>query len=270
MSGAGENGMQPMRGRYARIVMLSCVHVGAIALGASMSSSCDIGYPTVAFRCDPGGAESCPDTHFCCSDDPAAPGGALPGYAGREVPGSTTPFFSGINNALGRSGMCVNRDDIPFGSGLTEGVAAGCPVPCNPTWKVGDIEAVCGTGLSCCQTVELDEADCVIDPADGHYRPVDGSDIGTKYDNGTPVTNWSDGAHVTHQDPDGDACRVIAGNVSAEEAPNDDTWRDCVAHLTVANQRGFCMAVGAGGCPTARPDYVDACTRLEQARAGGG
>lgn len=45
-------------------------------------------------------------------------------------------------------------------------------------------------------------------------------------------------------------------------------YLDCVATLTVANQRGFCFDLGPDrGCAVQRPGDVDACTRLND---GGG
>jgi hypothetical protein len=240
-----------------------------IGLGVAVSGACALdgfgGYPTVAFRCDPSEPDNCPDHYFCCSDDPSAEGGALPAYEGKGTTGAT-PYFSGVNNALSIRGMCIDRDDIPFGSGLREAAAFGCPTPCNPTWSAADVAAVCGESRACCQTVELDASDCVLDPDDGTtFRPVTGADIGATYDNGTAVTDWAPGTHATHQDPGGVACRAIAGDPSDAELRTDPTWLDCVAQLTVANERGFCMQLAAGDvCPTAQPDYVDACTRLDR------
>jgi len=41
------------------------------------------------------------------------------------------------------------------------------------------------------------------------------------------------------------------------------TFQDCVRALSVANQRGYCMALAPGqACPHAQPGYVDACEQL--------
>src|SRR5690606_16888698 len=49
------------------------VNGAALGLGAFVATSCiGVDYPLVAFRCDPAQDSNCPDTHFCCSDDPAA------------------------------------------------------------------------------------------------------------------------------------------------------------------------------------------------------
>jgi hypothetical protein len=230
----------------------------AIGLGASVATSCiGVNYPTVAFRCNPRQQDNCPESHVCCSDDPAAENGGLPEYMGKNIPGAEKPFFSGANNQLGTSGLCVNVEEIPFGSGLVEPQAANCPIPCNPTWDGEDVEAVCGTGRVCCQTVQLQEADCVLDPADeGSFRPVTGEDIGVAYSNGQVVTNWAPGEHATHQDPGGSGCRGFAMNMMT-----GPVWEDCVSHLTVANQRGFCMALAPTQvCPVTQAGYVDACS----------
>ncbi len=243
--------------------------VGALVLGSVVGVACidDDRYPTVAFRCDPRSPDNCPESYFCCSDDPAAEGGALPAYEGKNIPGGATPYFSGINNALGVSGMCVQRDDVPLGGGLQDVAAFGCPVPCNPTWDPADIAAVCGAGRSCCQTVQLQEADCIRDPVEGTFRPVTGHDIRERNEAGMALTDWSPAAHATHQDPSGTACRALAGEPSDAELSTDPVYLDCISTLTVANQRGFCLDLGGDVCPVQRPDYVDACERLDGAGA---
>ena len=257
---ARRSGQRPLR-QVAHVVV-------AMMLGSVVGVACldNDRYPTVAFRCNPRLPDNCPEAYFCCSDDPAAEGGALPAYEGKNIPGGATPYFSGVNNALGVSGMCVQRDNVPLGAGLQDVAALHCPVPCNPTWDPADIEAVCGTGRSCCQTVQLQEADCVRDPVDGTFRPVTGHDIGEPTDFG-PLTDWSGNAHATHQDPSGTACRAIAGNPSDSELATNAVYLDCVSTLTVANQRGFCLDLGGDVCPVQRPGYIDAC---EQLNAAGG
>lgn len=255
--------------RLTSVLRYFALYGTAVGLGATVASSCvGVNYPIVAFRCNPRQQDNCPETHFCCSDDPAAESGDLPAYMGKNISGST-PYFSGTNNALGTSGLCVNRDEIPFGSGLAEPAAANCPIPCNPTWSDADIAAVCGASSAtairtCCQTVQLDPKDCVIDRDSGMYRPVTGADIGAEYENGTKVTDWSPGAHKTHQDAGGQGCLGLA--MGDDKSP---VFTDCVEQLTVANQRGFCMSLAAGqSCPTdPTRGYIDACTALNN---GGG
>ena len=227
----------------------------ALGVGATVATSCiGVNYPTVAFRCNPKQSDNCPESHFCCSDDPAAEGGSLPNYAQKNISGGTTPYFSGLNNALGSQGMCVNRDDIPTGSGLLEVTALNCPIPCNPTWERGEIDVVCGETRVCCQTTELEQADCVL--VDDEWRPVTGDDIG-------PVTDWRPGAHATHQDPAGVACAAFAMNDMSSPV-----FEDCIRQLTVADQRGFCMALAPGqACPTQQPTYASACDLLNSGGA---
>jgi hypothetical protein len=169
--------------------------------------------------------------------------------------GGDTPIFSGINNAIGTSGMCVRTSDIPPGSGLLEPAAANCPIPCNPLWSGEDISTVCGPTRVCCQTVAMGPSDCVLDG--DTWRPVTGNDIG-----GPPSgkTNWANGVHETHQDPGGVGCGTFAGG-SGEGNP---AWVDCIQRLTVADQRGFCMALQAGQtCPTdPATGFLDACTQI--------
>lgn len=237
--------------RPVKMLRLVLVNGAAMGLGVIVATSCiGVDYPLVAFRCQPNQESNCPDTHFCCSDDPAAVGGAKPNYAGKSIDGGAMPYFSGDRNALGTSGMCVRVDDIA-GQGLVELPAANCPIPCNPTWSEAWIDDVCGPTRVCCQTVELEAKDCVIDPGTNRYRPVNGDDIGS-------LSAWKPADHSTHQDPNGNTCLALAGGDSGSSM-----FTDCVRQLSVADQRGFCMALGAGVlCPTKQVGYVDACTAL--------
>lgn len=185
----------------------------------------------------------------CCSDDPAAVGGALPAYQGKGIDGDV-PYFSEINNDLSQFGQCVRVGDLQ-GQGLLAGGVEGCPIPCNPTWSADEVQTVCGASRVCCQTVELQADDCVQDSTTGLFRPVTGDDIGV-------LTQWRPVDHDTHQDPNGSACLALAGGDVSGSA-----FQDCVRQLTVANQRGYCMALGPGQlCPLESPGYVDACEAL--------
>jgi hypothetical protein len=205
-----------------------------------------LGFPTAACnpRADNGGSD-----YACCSDDPAAVGGDLPQY--QQTSAGATPIFSGFNNALGTSGMCVRTSDIPAGAGLGEPAAAGCPIPCNPTWEAADIESVCGGDRVCCQTREIQPEDCILDG--DTWRPATGADIlaGT--------SNWAPSAHRTHQDPGGQGCTTFAGT---SDVGNSD-FADCLEQLSVADQRGWCQALAPGqGCPGDQPGYLDACEQI--------
>lgn len=185
----------------------------------------------------------------CCSDDPATLDGQLPAYEGKGIEGSL-PTFSATNNDLSHWGICVGVSQIP-GVGLSEAAAQDCPIPCNPTWDRSSIDEVCGPARSCCQTVELQPKDCVMDPDTGLYRPVNGDDIGV-------LTTWRPADHATHQDANGVTCLALASGDSSSEI-----FQGCVRALSVADQRGFCMALGPGQiCPHAEPSYVDACEQL--------
>jgi hypothetical protein len=145
--------------------------------------------------------------------------------------------------------MCVDVTQI-VGQGLVEAAAEWCPIPCNPTWPQDSIDDVCGSTRVCCQTVELQPEDCVVDASTGLYRPVNGDDIGT-------LSVWRPTDHQTHQDPNGVNCLALAGGETNLE------FQACVRELSVADQRGYCMALGAGqACPHAQPAYVDACEQL--------
>lgn len=186
----------------------------------------------------------------CCSDDPATLDGLLPAYEGKGIEGSL-PSFSGNNNALSAWGMCVDVSQLAGLGGLTEAAAADCPIPCNPTWDQSSVDEVCGAGRTCCQTVELQPEDCVVDQVTGLYRPVTGEDI-------PALTQWKPSDHATHQDPNGSRCLALANGDSQSE-----TFAGCVRELSVADQRGFCMALSPGqACPHTQPSYVDACEQL--------
>lgn len=237
------------------LVKTALTYVAVFSVGAVTSVSCfepDLENPS--FRCSPKNAvtdpDACPTDEVCCSDDPATTEGRLPNY---NVPGTVNtkygvPIFSGDNNSLSESGMCVKTG---FATPL---VATGCPVPCNPTWTAGEIADVC-QGAFCCQVQELDPVlDCVMDPVTKKIRAVTGTDIGT------PVTTWG-AKHATNQDPNGTQCAIFASG-GGGGAPNKAILDDCYDQLSVANQRGFCNA----GCPCVEdrcellnPDAVPKC-----------
>lgn len=202
------------------------------------------GYPELA--CHPG--RSGIDEFLCCSDGAAAVGGT-PNYEPGAPSGDGTPYFSGANNEAGDWGLCVRTGDVPAGVGLV--YPPGCPVACNPTWATEDVHLVCGLGMNCCQTRELEPEDCIEDPA-GTWRPVTGADLLLGR------TDWAPGRHATHQDPGADAC------ADAAEGREGPAYEACVTELGAADQRGFCNG-GAGGCPLDDPNYLDAC---EQINAG--
>jgi len=235
-----------------RVVLLNTM---AFAVGALAGASCLVmDLPTVAYRCNPRQADNCPDTHYCCSDDPAAVGGGVPQYLGKVESGAT-PIFSGMNNGLGTSGMCIRREEIPPGYGLLDQNAEGCPVPCNPTWDSGRTSTVCGEGAVCCQTVELGAKDCV--QVNGQWRPVTGSDYAP---DGSGLTFWTPDAHATHQDPGLQGCTQFA-------LGDQSVYNDCIDQLTVADQRGFCMFLNTAmgeTCGVDRLDYMDPCTCINQ------
>jgi hypothetical protein len=206
----------------------------------------ELGFPP---PCSPRTPNTSPD-FTCCSDDPAAIGGALPDYEGQGIDGDT-PWFSGVNNGLGTWGACVDTSLLPAGNGLMESGVENCPVPCDPTWNDGDVATVCGVAAQCCQTQPLRPEDCVLDPDSGDWRPADGTDIPS-------LTDWNPAAHQTHQDPGGVGCLAAAGGDSMSAV-----FVDCVENLHVAHRRGFCMVLGAGQtCPHEAEGYLDACEMI--------
>lgn len=246
--------------RVLRFLVLNGVAAG---LGAVIATSCaDVSYGVVAFRCNPRqGAQACPEEYFCCSDDPAAIGGALPDYTGRNIPGSDDPLFSGSQNAFSSSGMCVDLGAIQGDPGynpayvLQDPGAVNCPIPCNPRWSQQQVTQVCGAGAQCCQTVLIEPEDCV-HGLDEVWRPAVGADI--RQTNVFPSTSWSPFSHATHQAPNGAACRELFPD-------NQDAFEDCLRQLTVADQRGFCRwpQTPDQRCP-AQNEFADACEQINQ------
>lgn len=255
-----------------RLLNILLANVAVFAVAVLISASCGVNYPVTAFRCDPSGpAPNCPtsadENYLCCSDDPAAlrlstiEQLVTPRYQGRG--GEGTPLFSGGNNPLSRSGMCVRSGSVPVSSALADVNAQGCPVPCNPTWSGSDIRDVCGNNTICCQTTEIEFEDCVLDPTAGDagcYRPATGFDIdGVGTQN---LSNWGGTAHKTHQDPSGTNCKAFVEGLPAEVLNAQgltaaQALNACYRRLGVANQRGFCL--GADRCPLAQASYRDAC-----------
>jgi hypothetical protein len=249
VSGAGAAddsvGDAPNDGRY-----VDCADLGPNEPTVGPGAPGPTGFPELA--CNPRASGGGGDGHTCCSTDPATADGALPAYQGKNIAGSP-PLFADAANDAGTWGMCVRLSEIPAGIGLLADEAANCPIPCNPTWSATDVETVCGSGRVCCQAIALGEKDCVLDDGASTWRPVTGNDIGRS--DVTPQTNWNGVAHDTHQDPNGTVCAAfVGGDTSAPE------FAECIRHLSVANQRGFCMGLGPGQeCPAAAESFIDAC-----------
>lgn len=253
------------------------VYTSAFVGASLLATACDPSYPITSFRCDPSNP-ACPDDKFasgsgnyvCCSDDPAAinlkdPDAAvLPKY--NSGGGTGTPLFSGPTNHLSTSGFCIDLSVVPPNAAIQDvGSGQGCPLPCNPTWSKSQVTDVCGSGTVCCQTQELGDLDCVLDPSlgnNGCWRPITGSDITGL--GGLNATNWSSSAHDTHQGPNGSGCKDF---VALADPNNKDLERACFSRLNVANQRGFCQS---GACPLDVPEYRDACERKNDAEGRSG
>jgi hypothetical protein len=248
------------------------LYLSAFVTAGLFATACDPTYGITTFRCDPSNPD-CPTKYgsgdyVCCSDDPAALDlsdlgpGALPSYGG----GSGIPLFAAANNNLSSSGFCIATGSIPADAAIMDpGDGQGCPLPCNPTWSDADITAVCGSGTSCCATVEIQESDCGFDPNlgdGGCWRPVTGGDIQGL--GGIDVSDWSTSDHATHQDPGGGGCEdFVASEAAAISGAGLDSQQvkfACFRQLSVANQRGFCQ--GAMDCPLANPAYRDACEQM--------
>jgi hypothetical protein len=248
-SGTGaDTGEIPNDGRY-----VDCADFGPDDGIVSGDDAGPLGfYP---FACNPRTSGTSPTGHKCCSSDPSTADGALPVYEGRGIEGST-PLYADAANFAGTWGMCIEAGMVPEGFGLLAPEAAGCPIPCNPQWIDADVEAVCGQGRTCCQTIELRPKDCVFNEATEFWRAVRGTDIGS--DEITPRTYWNATAHETHQDPNGTICLAYAAGDA--ESPE---FAECVQHLTVADERGFCLGLSDGqGCPADAVTYVDVCEAM--------
>ena len=249
----------PQPDKVARTSSFGALGVGfALGIAIEPAGCCDLcaSFPTVAFVCDPSErplGDRCPQTHTCCSDDPATADGALPSYKRKDIDGSP-PLFAEAANGVGRSGMCVRTQDVAQDGGLVDPRVQGCPIPCNPTWDEADLLAVCGAGRECCQTVALVDDDCVRDADTQLWRAADGRDAVASLDGGM---RWQPTTRSSHQDPDFATCEAHAGDRGS------DAFRSCVAQLTTANQRGFCMALVPDQlCPTDPEEgYRSVCNR---------
>ena len=224
-----------------------------------------------AWRCRPSKPD-CPNDNTdyrCCSDDATAidlddlGGLVLPAYEGRFGTGS--PVFSDLRNDAGDSGMCIQIGSVAPAFALTN----DCPVPCNPTWDGDSVEAVCGAGTFCCQTLEIEPDDCVFDPSlgdDGCWRPFRGDDI----------LDLAEINATTLQDPDLSGCESFVEGLTDDELDNAgvtamDVQIACVRRLGVANQRGYCIGgPGVAGCPLAQPSYRDACEQRNDSETNAG
>jgi hypothetical protein len=193
----------------------------------------------VKFVCEPREMEieQCPDELRCCSDDPE---------------------FSTSDNDLSVTGFCASRD-IEYDEEEDDYEFIDCPRACNPKWPGRRIVDVCGPDVACCQTKELLPADCIRDATTGLWRTMDGRDAEAAAIRGDP--RWGDGG--THQDPDFAGCEAIAGARSGE------VFLECVRHLGVADQRGFCggnfdyfYGDASSQCSAAPP--IDICAQRNQ------
>ena len=247
------------------------------ASAAALAISCGgEDYPTTAFRCDPGsGDPRCPAAYVCCSTDPAAvdlsglDSLAIPEYAG----GNGLAVFSGENNAVSDHGRCVDVAAVGEVNTLAEIDEAvdGCPMPCDPGWDAATVQEVCGEDTFCCQTDEIEEADCVLDN-NGCWRPVRGEDIEGL--GGLGATDWGTSDHATHQDPRGTNCQAFVegiddGTLAVFGLSDSQVLAACYRRLSVASNRGLCTAAGPDAeksevCPLAHPDYLDACERKNE------
>lgn len=241
-------------------------------------SGSETGGDTIGLQCDPSTDTACEAAGGkCCSDDPTAllladlDAQVTPLYEGGG--GTGLPVFSGGNNALSRWGSC----QLSTPNGLSESPVEGCPIPCNPRWTATEVVQVCGPNRVCCQTVELEPEDCVLDPDLGDagcHRPVTGYDIMGL--GGLDATNWGAMAHATHQDPNGPGCEAFASSIPQEVldqsgVTQQDVLVACFRRLGVANTRGLCMD-GAMVCPYADPSYIDPCEQrnADEGRTGCG
>jgi hypothetical protein len=238
--------------------------------------ACDNWPPPTSFRCQPSSSDRdsrCPKDEFCCSDEPAAldifdlDGPGIPAYGTESSTGTGTgtPVFSADQNDASDFGMCIRVGSVAPAFALPN----GCPIPCNPSWDRPSIDAVCGPGIFCCQTLEIEASDCVFDPElgdGGCWRPVRGDDIVGL--GGLDATSWTANEHASHQDSGLHGCEAFVAGLSSTELDDagvteDEVRGSCLRRLGVANQRGFCIGgPGVSGCPLAQPSYRDACEQI--------
>lgn len=259
----------------------------AFAAAALLAFACDSSFPEPPGRCQPNQPNQCQasdgERYVCCSDDPAAldlanlDALALPAYVGGG--GAGAPLFSSARNASSSSGMCVLEGAVPPAVALEDPAANGCPIPCNPTWSNQELALICGPNTICCQTVELEASDCVLDPAlgsDGCWRPARGEDIVGL--GGLEATRWTAAEHASLQDPGGLGCEDFVAGLSDAEldaaaVDRDEVMAACLRRLGVGNLRGFCLGgADVNVCPEAQPGYRDACEQRndDEARDGCG
>src|SRR5690606_14035308 len=110
----------PRRASALRLLNILLGHAAVFGVALIVSASCAVNYPPTAFRCSPAEPNNCPTTcggtYMCCSDDPAAldlknsNAFVTPNYQGRG--GEGTPLFSGGNNPLSKSGMCIEVGSV--------------------------------------------------------------------------------------------------------------------------------------------------------------
>ncbi len=243
--------MAAVRRLTLSFVKTALTYVAIFSVGTVTTVACfEPDFENPSFRCNPsanGGL--CPESEVCCSDDPATIGGRVPNYyePTRLDDIYDVPIFSGANNTLSSSGMCIDVAGLPAMPFVNR-----CPVPCNPTWSAAEHNRVCGEMSFCCQTQELDPVlDCV--NVEGKWRAVTGADIGVQSD-GKVITNWGD-LHTTNQDPFGENCTLFSSG-------NNDVKEDCFDQLSVANQRGFCKEscpCVEDVCDMKNPGYIPKC-----------
>lgn len=223
----------------------------ALGFGSLVGTSCvSVEYGTIAFRCNPRQDDNCPDDYECCSSDPAT----LTTRSGDQR------LFSGTRNSLSEFGMCIRKGDLRGTSfALPESPDGDCPVPCNPQWGDALVEGVCGAGRVCCQTREVEPLDCT-----GAAPATNAEALACARD--SSCTNWAQ--HPSAQDPNFQRCTELSRDGSGTVI--QATFEACAETLSVANQRGFCMAPD----PNRRclnmgtPFYTDACAQGAGGEAG--
>lgn len=192
--------------------------------------------------------EPCHPRHFdrghhrerqvCCSDDPATAMGRTPDYAALRLGGVAQallgkPLFSAARSHWSEWGQCE-----PEFFDSTNPDLNGCFRPCSPHWPDETIDIVCSgraaperdDDFTCCPSIPTVPEDCIF--VDGRWRAIRGTDVATPAD-------WVSDHPGTRQDPDLAGCRNWAR--TAQGGVDDARLRDCVAQLTAADGRGFCM-----------------------------
>ena len=211
--------------------------------------ACHVPWVEGSHLCQPSSSKPdkrCPDDEICCSDDPAA----LDFSRSRRT---RTPSIRGPRRlrhslVLGRP---KRRQLLRRVHQIGDWVAlpSGCPVPCNPSWDSDSVDAICGTGTFCCQTLEVDGVGLRVRIPRSVTR-VAGDQFWRRHHGtrgGLDATSWFceralDPARSRRATSARRGSWASPTRSSTDaSATAGDVQVACLRRLGVANQRGFCI-----------------------------